>query len=206
MLVHKFYCNEWFDWISKIVTNFIWDKFWKTNVYINKERAYLLLAAWKTAKPACFSSLLGRRAKPEFSPLILCPRGPAQEPQSRVPSLPGLAENRPHMSVASPFSPSWPSRTLTQSPPNQTRITRDFHPNWGVLALYKLEPSCHLSFLDQTISNHLHSSSCRRRNPRSHRRTQLDEHVTFLAAVSYSNSFIMTLRACGCPQFGSLGV
>jgi hypothetical protein len=60
----------------------------KTNLH-KKERAYLLLVAWKTAEPAYFSSLLGRRAEPEFPPLLLAPAwaGPGTAAARALPPL-----------------------------------------------------------------------------------------------------------------------
>jgi hypothetical protein len=57
-------------------------------MYIKKERAYLLLAAWKTVEPACFSSLLGHRAESEFSLLLLAPAwaGPGTTAARALPS------------------------------------------------------------------------------------------------------------------------
>jgi hypothetical protein len=147
MLLHLFYCVVWFWFL------FVLD----LKIYLNglenkckKRRAYLLpggLEARPSRPASPFPRCWAVEAEPAFPRSSSRPRGPAQESQhARPPFLVSLT-NRPHMSVASLFSVSWPSQRRARSQPNQNRFSRDFNPNWGVPTLYKLEPSLPPSFL-----------------------------------------------------------
>jgi hypothetical protein len=150
-MMHSCCCICFIVWCG---FDFIWFGFENLFKWFGKKckKRKSLPAAWRLGglpEPACFSlpSLLGQRAEPVFP---APPRAHVGRPRNhshvRPPFLASLT-NRPHMSVASLFSVSWPSRRRARSQPNQNRFSQDFNPNWGVPTLYKLEPSLPPSFL-----------------------------------------------------------
>jgi hypothetical protein len=149
MLLHLFYSVVWFWFYLIWIWKFILNGFGK-QIYKIKEKKKPYLCSRRPGSPPKPASFFLPRCwvtRARFSISSSCPRGPAQEPQPRAFLFLVSLTNRSHLSVASFFSVSWPSRRRVRSSPNQTQFSQDFDPSWGVPTPYKLEPLLYPSVL-----------------------------------------------------------